>query len=133
MTQVDKTLLSKAFNSSEVRTELANKKVDLSDESIMMFAEDGSVRIDIDGDGIFDKTVTGLVDRKGRINTKRFDVENDRTSINVKASKASFEAAKKDVQKKNEEVRKAQARYNDTLEKAGYGSEDEVQKLEIEA
>ncbi|MBR6126902.1 hypothetical protein IKQ21_04375 [bacterium] len=133
MTQVDKTLLSKAFNSSEVRTELANKKVDLSDKSIMMFAEDGSVRIDIDGDGIFDKTVTGLVDRKGRINTKRFDVENDRTSINVKASKASFEAAKKDVQKKNEEVRKAQARYNDTLEKAGYGSEDEVQKLEIEA
>lgn len=77
-----KAAATNAMNSAKVQKELAAKlQEDLNGDgkitgkekfniktSLFLANEDGSVKIDIDGDGIFDKTVKGLVKKDGTTN-----------------------------------------------------------------
>jgi len=98
-----------AFNTAEVRQVLEKKGLKLQSKSLFEVQENGSVKVDIEGDGIFDKIVTGLVSKKGNINTKASRIEisdADVSTATVKQNNETIAKMEADVKKYKEQSEK---------------------------
>ena len=106
-TKIDKTVIITALNTQEVRTVLEQKGVKLQATSLFDVADNGTVKIDIEGDGIYDKVVTGLLSKNGGINTK-----NKKISVTDNAVSTTV------IDNKNKEIKDLEAKIKQYQEEA---------------
>ena len=107
-----------ALNVTEVRQALEQKGIKLQKESLFTVSDDGTAKVDIDGDGIYDKNITGLVTKSGAINTKakEIKVEDENVSTEtVKKMNDTIAQLKADIAKYTE---KASAKFDENAVKA---------------
>ena len=94
---------AQALNTKEVRQALEQKGLKLQKESLFRVTDDGTVKVDIDGDGIYDKNVTGLVTKSGKINTKADNIKVADENVSTKTiddMNANVEKLKAKVEEK---------------------------------
>lgn len=121
-----KAAATNAMNTAKVQQELAAKlQEDLNGDgkisgkekfdiktSLFLANNDGSVRIDIDGDGIFDKTVRGLVNKDGTtdLDGSNLSIDNEKYgTVKVKAYLNKADKALKNQESAEAELAKAKS------------------------
>lgn len=76
------TQVAQVLNNSDVRTALSKKGIEVTEKSIFKVSGN-SIQIDIEGDGVYDKTVSGLFRKDGSVNTNHKKIDVDDTAVNT--------------------------------------------------
>jgi len=117
-TKVNESVVKTALNTAEVRTVLEQKGLKISTASLFEVQADGSVKVDIEGDGIYDKVVTGLVSKHGNVNTKAKKIKVADTEV----STAVVDSKNKEIAEKEAKIaeleKKADAKFDTKKETA---------------
>ena len=132
-----------ALNMKEVRQGLEQKGVKITDNSLFSIDNKGTVKVDIEGDGIFDKFITGMISKKGNINTNadKYKVATngvtsdyiDNMNKEITARQNKIEALEQNIKEmkfdKEAETAKAEQKYQELLQ--GLKSDQEALESEL--
>ncbi len=74
--------IAQALNNADVRAALVKKGLEITEKSIFKVTDKG-IQVDVEGDGVYDKTISGLLRKDGSVNTnhKKYDI--DDTAVNT--------------------------------------------------
>lgn len=127
------------LNNSDVRTALEKKGLKLTEKSVFKI-EGNKVQIDIEGDGVYDKTVSGLFKKDGSVNTNNKKMDVDDTAVNtsyIKQQNHALEQMQGLIDGYEQKLTSIEASIDVTknykFDEAGKRAEFESQKAKIQA